>query len=128
MPPNTAEEKLYRLFFNWRFTNSYFQLSQIVQQKNYDNVFNKVPVLVFSNWSQIAAHLPHAIDELCTKIILDLHVPEVKIKGTIGKVMSKLTDKKVSASTSKIRSGNFLSLNISTINLITVLGNFKFFF
>lgn len=124
-PLNTTEEKFYRLSFDWCFTHSYFQLLQIVQKKNYDNVFNKVPVLVFPNWSQIVNHSPILAEELCTKLIFDLHIPEIKIRGTIGKVMNKITDKKVSASTLKIWSGNCLNINISTINIITVLGNFS---
>lgn len=122
LPANIPNDKTYCLHFNWHLKNLYFELLKIVQQKNYDNIFNKVPVLVFPNWSQIVNDLPNLNNELCLKLIFDFHLPDIKINGTICKEINKNNINYFSES--KNQSNNCLNINISKIDIITVLGIF----
>lgn len=115
------DSKNERLLLNWELPNTFLQLLQIVEQPNYDNVFDKVPVPTTPNWSEIFNQLDNTDIELKLKTILDVHLPQVAINGFVKDTLS------VNKPSEVTRSNGEISVDVDAINVIAVLGKFCFY-
>jgi hypothetical protein len=106
----------------------HFEVLQLLDANKYDNVYNKVPVAVSTNWNELTASTgdDQPLSKLRPKVILDVQIPQVLLSASIPMGAGVRRDASSSGSNLKKPSASHLEVRVDALNVTAVLGGAHF--
>ncbi|KAI1727267.1 hypothetical protein Ddc_04564 [Ditylenchus destructor] len=104
----------------------HFQIIQLVDEKAYEDVYDRLPVTATNNWAQIIASAPETpLEKVRPKVVMDVQIP--KILSTLH-IPTNLASRRINCDdnykSNGRRSGAIqLDVRIDVVNVTTILGS-----
>ncbi|KAI1727949.1 hypothetical protein DdX_00092 [Ditylenchus destructor] len=105
---------------------AHFQIIQLVDEKVYEDVYNRLPVTATNNWAQIIASIPESpLEKVRPKVVMDVQIP--KILSTLH-IPTNFASRRINCDKNHKSNGRKsgaiqLDIRIDVVNVTTILGS-----